>query len=123
MDDLEESITAAILTKHTVNEPTMSVQQQFHSPSPSIRPQTSVAQHQQMAFSPQLAYQQQVPYDQHQQHQQQSLNQVLMDTDSLEDERQVLTLKNGQRITLAEYKRIHQPIRMPGQQPQPQQPR
>ncbi|XP_047986051.1 LOW QUALITY PROTEIN: uncharacterized protein LOC125226181 [Leguminivora glycinivorella] len=112
MDDLEESITAAILTKHTVNEPVP----QYHSPSPQIRPQAST--HQQMNYSPQLGYQQQMSYEQ-----QPHAHQVLMDTDA-EDERQMLTLSTGQRMTLAEYKRIHQPaMRVPGAQPQLQQPR
>ncbi|XP_061716294.1 uncharacterized protein LOC133524340 [Cydia pomonella] len=48
--------------------------------------------------------------------------QVLMDTEP-DDERQLQTLSTGQRITLAEYKRIHQPMHMPGAQPQLQQPR
>ncbi|XP_063379205.1 uncharacterized protein LOC134666031 isoform X1 [Cydia fagiglandana] len=114
MDDLEESITAAILTKHTVNEP--AIPQQYHSPSPQIRPQAST--HQQMNYSPQLGYQQQMAYEQ-----QPHTHQVLMETDA-EDERQLLTLSTGQRMTLAEYKRIHQPgMRVPGAQPQLQQPR
>ncbi|XP_063624764.1 uncharacterized protein LOC134796506 [Cydia splendana] len=49
-----------------------------------------------------------------------SEQQVLMDTDA-EDRRQLLTLSTGQRMTLAEYKRSHQPrMRVPGAQPQPQ---
>ncbi|XP_063383562.1 uncharacterized protein LOC134669874 [Cydia fagiglandana] len=50
-----------------------------------------------------------------------SEQQVLMDTEA-EDRRQLLTLPTGQRITLAEYKRIHQPrMRVPGAQPQPEE--
>ncbi|RVE49476.1 hypothetical protein evm_005907 [Chilo suppressalis] len=121
MDDLEESITAAILTKHTVNE-NMNSPQQFHTPPPPLRqshPGTPVPQqHQQLTFSSQQNYQQQqVAYDQsHIQQHPQTLSQLLMEPDSLEEERQVVTLTNGQRITLAEYKRMQQPARTAVQQ-------
>ncbi|CAH0749698.1 unnamed protein product [Diatraea saccharalis] len=120
MDDLEESITAAILTKHTVNE-NINPPQQFHTPPP-MRPNHSGTpvpqQHQQIAFSSQQNYQQQqVAYEQpHLQQHPQALSQLLMESDSLEEERQVVTLTNGQRITLAELKRMQQPARTTVQQ-------
>jgi hypothetical protein len=116
MDDLEESITAAILTKHTVNE-NMNTPQQYNTPPPPLRQNhtgTLVAQqHQQLNFTPQPSYQQQqVSYEQtHLQQHPQSISQLLMEPDSLEEERQVVTLTNGQRITLAEFKRMQQPPR------------
>ncbi|XP_063820895.1 uncharacterized protein LOC135071072 isoform X2 [Ostrinia nubilalis] len=125
MDDLEESITAAILTKHSVNE-NMGSPQQFHTPPPPMRqnhnPGTVSQQHQQMTYAPQHGYQQQVTYEQpHLQQHPQTLSQMLLEPDSLEEERQLVTLSNGQRITLAEFKRMQQPPRTPTQQQQQQQ--
>lgn len=112
MDDLEESITAAILTKHSVNENMNQSPQQFHAAPPVMRPNHvagNVAQpHQQINFNSQHQFPQQI-YDQHSQHPQ-TLTQLLMEPD-MEEERQVLTLTNGQRITLADYKRMQQPPR------------
>lgn len=112
MDDLEESITAAILTKHSVNENMNQSPQQFHAAPPVMRPNHvagNVAQpHQQINFNSQHQFPQQI-YDQHTQHPQ-TLTQLLMEPD-MEEERQVLTLTNGQRITLADYKRMQQPPR------------
>ncbi|KAG7299477.1 hypothetical protein JYU34_016438 [Plutella xylostella] len=130
MDDLEDSITAAILTKHTVND---NVSQQFQpqqTPPNSMRashPGPSVPQ---INYTPQLQYQpQQVNYEQQQiqhqpppQMQHTTLNQLLMEQDSLDDERRVLTFHNGQKITVAEYKRMQQSQRvMQSQQQQLQQ--
>lgn len=100
MDDLEESITAAVLTKHTLNE----TAQQFQTPTPALRQTNPLPQ---FNFTTAHQYQQQVAFDQ-QQPQQHNFNQLLMDTDSHEDDGHLLTLSNGQQITLAEYKRIHQ---------------
>lgn len=132
MDDLEESITAAILTKHSVTENMTPSPQQFHTPAPATRPNhvagNVAQQHQQLNFNSQHSFQpQQLPYEQpHLQQQQQqhpqTLTQLLMDPD-MEEERQVLTLNNGQRITLADYKRMQQPPRTPIQQQQQQQAR
>ncbi|KAL4706533.1 hypothetical protein ACJJTC_015731 [Scirpophaga incertulas] len=115
MDDLEESITAAILTKHTVND-NVNPPQQFQTPPPNMRQNhtsTPVAPQHQLNFSQQQNYQQpQVAYEQpHMQQHPQNRNQILMDSDSLEDERQLVTLTNGQRISLADLKRMQQPPR------------
>lgn len=124
MDDLEESITAAILTKHSVNENMNPSPQQFHTPPPAMRPNhvagNVAQQHQQLTFNSQHGYQlQQLEYEQpHVQQHPQTLTQLLMEPDSFEEERQVLTLNNGQRITLAEYKRLQLPPRTPIQQQQ-----
>lgn len=122
MDDLEESITAAILTKNPVNDNMNTPQQQFHSASPALRPNQSVPQpHQQLTFNSQHGYQQQqMSYDQsHMQQHPQTLTQLLMDPDPMEEDRQVLTFPNGQKITLAEYKRtMQQSPRTPVQQQQ-----
>lgn len=123
MDDLEESITAAILTKHTVNENMNQSPQQFHTPPAAMRPNQvagNVAQqHPQLSFNSQHGFQsQQLSFEQpHVQQHPQTLTQLLMDPD-MEEERQVLTLTNGQRITLADYKRMQQPPRTPIQQQQ-----
>lgn len=114
MDDLEESITAAIVQKHPVNE-TVNASPQFHNPAQALRPNHvagPVAQHQQMAFAPQQQgfQQQQIVYEQPQHHLQQhpqTITQLLMEPDP-GDENQILALSNGQRITLAEYKRMQQ---------------
>ncbi|XP_014363724.2 uncharacterized protein LOC106715044 isoform X1 [Papilio machaon] len=115
MDDLEESITAAIVQKHPINE-NISSPQQFHTPPPQNRQNhtsTSVPQHQ-LTFSPQHflnSQPQQQTFEQTQLQHSTTLSHLLMDTDNAEEERQVLTFANGQRITLAEYKRLHQPAR------------
>lgn len=119
MDDLEESITAAIVQKHPIND---NSPQQFHTPPQNRQnhTSTSVPQHQ-LTFSPQhfLNNQPQQTFEQtHLQHST-TLSHLLMETDNPEEERQVLTFANGQRITLAEYKRLHQPSR--SQQLVPQQ--
>lgn len=122
LDDLEESITAAIVQKHPVND-SINPPQQFHTPPPAIRQNISgvvAQQHQQLNFTPQQGYQQQVAFEQpHLQQNPQTLSQLLMEPDSLEEERQLLTFSNGQRITVAEYKRMQQqPPRTSGlQQP------
>lgn len=122
MDDLEESITAAILTKHSVTDNINASPQQFHTPSPAMRPNQTVPQsHQQISFNSQHGYQQQqINYEQpHIQQHPQTLTQLLMEGDSMEEDQQVLTLINGQRITLGEYKRtMQQPQRGPVQQQQ-----
>lgn len=85
MDDLEDSITAAILTKRSVSE------------SLSPAPQYPAGRgHFAGAHFP--------PYEPPQ-----TLSQLLMD--DADDERQLLTLTNGQRITLADYRRMQQPQR------------
>ena len=123
MDDLEESITAAILTKHSVTENMTPSPQQFHTPPPTMRPNhvagNVAQQHQQLNFNSQHSFQpQQLSYEQpHVQQHPQTLTQLLMDPD-MEEERQVLTLTNGQRITLADYKRLQLPPRTPIQQQQ-----
>lgn len=121
MDDLEDSITAAILTKHPVVNENLNPPQQFHTPPPTMRqnlPTSSMPQ-QQINYAPQQNYQQQVTFEQSHLQQQQTLTQLLMEPDSLDEERQVLTLSNGQRITLAEYKRMQQQQpRTPGQMQQ-----
>lgn len=126
MDDLEDSITAAIVQKHPVNE-SVSSPQQFHTPPPqNVRqglPGGSVPQQHQVPFSPQHFQQQQTAFDTSHLHQHPSttLSNLLMDSDSLEEERHVVTLTTGQRITLAEYKRLHQPARSQKQLLQQQQ--
>lgn len=113
MDDLEESITAAIVQKHPVNE-TVNASPQFHNPAQAMRPNHAAGpvagpvaqQHQQLTFAPQ----QQIVYEQPQHHLQQHpqpLTQLLLEPDP-GDENQILALSNGQRITLAEYKRMQQ---------------
>lgn len=121
MDDLEESITAAIVQKtQPVAENMPAPPHQFHTPPPAMRPNhaTGSQQHQQITYSAQH-YQQQMNYEQPlmQQHPQ-TLTQLLLEPDSMEEERQIVTLHNGQRITLAEYKRLHQPVRTTAQQQQ-----
>lgn len=114
MDDLEESITAAIVQKHPINE-TVNASPQFHNPPQAMRPNHAAGpvtqQHQQLTFAPQQqGFQQQIVYEQPQHHLQQhpqTLTQLLMDPDP-GDDNQILALSNGQRITLAEYKRIQQ---------------
>lgn len=116
MDDLEESITAAIVQKHPVNE-TVNTSPQFHTPPQVMRPNHAAGpvaqQHQQLTFAPQqqgFQQQQQIVYEQPQhqlQQHPQTLSQLLMDPDP-GDENQILALSNGQRITLAEYKRMQQ---------------
>ncbi|XP_026729265.1 uncharacterized protein LOC113494928 isoform X2 [Trichoplusia ni] len=88
MDDLEDSITAAILTKRSVSE----------SLSPS--PQQYAAPRGPFAGAHFPAYEPPPP----------TLSQLLMEPDA-DDERQLLTLTNGQRITLADYRRMQQPQR------------
>ncbi|KOB73015.1 Uncharacterized protein OBRU01_11422 [Operophtera brumata] len=99
MDDLEESITAAIVQKHQP-PPTDMTPQQFHSPSPAMRPNLPTTS-QGLSFNTQ--HYQQMTYEQHAQHPQ-TLTQLLMEPDP-DEERQVVTLNTGQRITLAEFKR------------------
>lgn len=90
MDDLEESITAAVLPK-PINEP------QFHT-APSHR--QNVAQ-----FNFNSPYQTQQVFDPQQQH----FNQIMVD-DNHEDKGQMVTLSNGQCMPLSEYKRLqHMP--------------
>lgn len=111
MDDLEESITAAIVQKHQPADGM--APQQFHSPSPAMRPnQPSTSQG--LTFNSQ--HYQQMSYEPHVQHPQ-TLTQMLLDPDP-DEERQVVTLNTGQRITLAEYKRLQQTPRLQQQQQQ-----
>lgn len=123
MDDLEDSITAAVLTKHSLTENMTPSPQQFHTPPPAMRPNhvagNVAQQHQQLNFNSQHGFQpQQLSYEQpHVQQHPQTLTQLLLDPD-MEEERQVLTLTNGQRITLADYKRLQLPPRTPIQQQQ-----
>lgn len=106
MDDLEESITAAIVQKapaESVKSP-----QQFHTPPPNMRQNSTHTPQHQMNFNPQHNFQQQqVGYDQsHIQQSPQTLTQLLMEPDSPEEERQLVTLQNGHRMTVADYKRM-----------------
>lgn len=120
MDDLEESITAAIVQKHPVND-TVNASPQFHNSPQAMRPNHTTGpvaqQHQQLSFAPQQQgfQQQQIVYEQQQHHlqqHQQTLTQLVMDPDP-GDENQILALSNGQRITLAEYKRMQQQQQAP----------
>lgn len=137
--DLEESITAAIVQKNPVTD-TISIPEQFTVPPPQIIRQTHtpgltpishnshntvVSQHQ-LNFNTQHNFQQQqqqVTYEHPQVVQQppQTISQLLMEPDNPEEERQIITLSNGQRISIAEYKRMHQSSRVLTQQQQQQQ--
>ncbi|KAJ2946995.1 hypothetical protein O0L34_g16339 [Tuta absoluta] len=118
MDDLEDSIQAAVLSKHSVNEASAphppQAPPQFHSPQPLRNQQMFIQQ------QPQQAYEQQAGVQQHQPNIPQSvqvssgfqtgasqLTQLLLEEPSPDDERRLLTLANGHRITLAEYKRLN----------------
>lgn len=105
MDDLEESITAAVLTKHSLGDS----MPQYHTPPPPPPSQRPAAPT--MVYSSPHSYQQpvyeqqQIPRPQMSQHAP-TVSQLLMEPESPDDERQILTLQDGQRITLAEYKRM-----------------
>lgn len=114
MDDLEESITAAIVQKHQPADGM--APQQFHSPSPAMRPNHATTS-QGLTFSTQHY---QMTYDQQHIQHPQTLTQMLLDPDP-DDERQVVTLNTGQRITMADYKRLQQTPRTQQQQQQQHQ--
>lgn len=112
MDDLEESITAAIVQKHPVTDG-VNIPQQFNTPPPNMRqnhvPGPAPQQHQQNLGYTQHYQQQPITYDQsHVPQHPQPLTQRMMDPmEDMDDERQV-ALYNGQRMVLTEYKRLQQ---------------
>lgn len=129
MDDLEESITAAIVQKNPVTE-NLNPPQQFQSPSPlrqvhsgGLTPgphAAGVSQQHQVNFSPQHSFQQQQTTFENTQPPQ-TISQLLMEPDNPEEERQFITLTNGQRMSVAEYRRIHSSRVLSQQQQQQQQ--
>lgn len=133
MDDLEESITAAIVQKNPVTE-NLNPPQQFQSPSPlrqvhsgGLTPgphAAGVSQQHQVNFSPQHSFQQQQTTFENthmQQQPPQTISQLLMEPDNPEEERQFITLTNGQRMSVAEYRRMHSSRVLSQQQQQQQQ--
>lgn len=121
--DLEESIKAVIVQKNPVTE-NQNPPQQFQTPPPlrqnhtNLTPGPSINQQHQMNFNPQHGFQQQMAFDHS--HLQQP-PQLLMEPENPEEERQFIPLSNGQRMSLAEYRRIQSSRVMSQQQHQQQQ--
>ena len=126
MDDLEESIKAVIVQKNPVTD-SQSQPQQFQSP-PNLRQNhtglptnQNINQPHQINFNPQHGFQQQLSFEHSHLQQPQTISQLLLEPENPEEERQFISLPNGQRMSLAEYRRIHSSRVLTQQQHQQQQ--
>lgn len=110
LDDLEESITAATIPKQPVAEETQTYQAQT-----PLRQNNQVGGQMNFTQTHAMFSRQGQSFESPQSQQMQPMTvqsrmsqQMMMEQNSSEDDNQVVTLQNGARITLAEYKRLQQ---------------